>query len=409
MFYHHCEYNTWFSLSLSLVFIRITPSFFSVKMKQKKYIFQLTKAITNLEETAVTKMINSGADVDATIIYSKTPLSYALEMGSENIALLLLKSGANPEKAAICEKSCHTLKPIHFASQFNRKDFLSMLLKKNVDLEAKSSAGLCALHYAASEGHIDICCDLIKYGADVNGLDSYNRTPLHRAAENGHCGVIELLVNSGAKPCVEDDLGNTPLLLACYFSQLQAAKGLLNLCSNVNHSDIEGNSPLHVLCSPCRRNSESFTKSTYKHVTTRRDIFQRAQVFHVDEKLVDILISYGAFVEAVNKSGSSPFDCAKHYLNPDSQLVLLEKFVNAGLWVANFPPETAFGPSFTYHVKESRAEFEEMLSHLQKHQMKLKQQCKSAIRKNINFSGGKNVQYYVGYLPLPTQLKVFLQ
>lgn len=137
------------------------------KMKKKKLLFELTKAISKVDESMVKMTISQDVDLDATIIYSKTPLSYSLEMDAENIAILLLEKGANPEKPATCEKSNHVLCPIHFASKFNQTKFLSALLKRNVDLDVKTSAELSALHYAAYAGHLSICSDLINHGANV--------------------------------------------------------------------------------------------------------------------------------------------------------------------------------------------------------------------------------------------------
>lgn len=57
----------------------------SDKMKKKKLLFELTKAISKVDESMVKMTISQDVDLDATIIYSKTPLSYSLEMDAENI------------------------------------------------------------------------------------------------------------------------------------------------------------------------------------------------------------------------------------------------------------------------------------------------------------------------------------
>lgn len=250
------------------------------KMKKKKLLFELTKAISKVDESMVKMTISQDVDLDATIIYSKTPLSYSLEMDAENIAILLLEKGANPEKPATCEKSNHVLCPIHFASKFNQTKFLSALLKRNVDLDVKTSAELSALHYAAYAGHLSICSDLINHGANVNSRDSHSRTPLHRAAENGQTAVIDLLVKSGADVCVEDEMGNTPLIIACYLNQTLAAKSLLDMYNNVNFCNKEGNSALHVACSQSIQNSDNFKKTTYGRAIFGRQMFHHNHVFH---------------------------------------------------------------------------------------------------------------------------------
>ncbi|XP_062586897.1 putative ankyrin repeat protein RF_0381 [Saccostrea cucullata] len=380
------------------------------KLKQKVLLFELTKAITNSAEDVATEMIDSGADLDATIIYSKTPLSYALETGCENIARKLLSRGADPEKTATCEKSKKILRPIHFACKFKQTNFLSDLLKKNVDMEVPCSAGLSALHYAAAEGCTEICSELIKYGADVNKPDTYNLTPLHRAAENGHVAVVELLVNSGADLSVVDNFGNTPLLMACYFNKKKAARSLLQFCNNVNTSDKEGNSSLHIISSFCQRTKESFVKSNYKFIISGKD-YSRFDQIHNDVQvnfLLDLLISFGANVKARNNRGLSTFDGAKSYLkDPGIELFLLRKLVGAGLWIQDFSPDTVLTSACI--TKYTWSLYVQGLSNLQEQQMTLKQQCKNAVRKDLHLTSGKTMKQSIECLPLPTDLKKFLQ
>lgn len=357
-----------------------------------------------MDESTVKMTINQGVDLDARIIYSKTPLSYSLEMDAENIAILLIENGANPEKPVTCEKSNYVLWPIHFASRLNQTEFLSALLKKNVDLDVKTSAGVSALHYAAYAGHLSICSDLIQFGAEVNIRDSDSRTPLHRAAENGQTLVIDLLVKSGANICAEDEMGNTPLIIACYFNQTLAANSLLDLYNNVNSCNNDGNTPLHVSCSPSIQNSDDIKNTRYGHAIFGRQMFHHNQIFHFEDKLADILVSFGADVEAVNAAGLTPYDCARTFLTPETELDLLEKFVNAGLWVSDFLPDTDVALSPTFHTH-----YGEVLSFLRLKQITLKQQCKRIIRKSIVMRGGESMQRCVGYLPLPIQLRNFLQ
>ena len=380
-------------------------------MWQKKLLFELTKAITNLDEKMATEVIKTGVDLDATVIYSKTPLSYSLEMDAENIAILLIDGGANPEKTAICETSHHLLRPIHFASKLNQTKFLSALLKKDVDVEVQSGAGLCAMHYAAYEGHIHICSALIKYGADVNSCDSYKRTPLHRAAENGQIAVIELLLRSGAKVCVTDIVGNTPLHLACYFNQTLAAKALLDFHSDVNCHDKNGNTPLHVICNPDLQLDVFLVNSTFRNCAFQRRIFyqpDQVHVYQVETKLVDILILYGADLEAVNNTGMTPIEYAKNSWNPESYLSLLEIFVNAGLWITDFSLSASVSPKSAPHMRDSKEQYEHKLICLQCKQLALKQQCKRTIRKNIQLNGSQGIHYFINCLPLPQPLRNFL-
>jgi hypothetical protein len=88
------------------------------------------------------------------------------------------------------------------------------LLRRGVDVNARTGGGWTPLHVAAENGRVEIAELLISSGADVNARTKYGSTPLHEAARRGHADVVRLLLERGADPGMVDDYGRTPLDIA---------------------------------------------------------------------------------------------------------------------------------------------------------------------------------------------------
>ena len=70
------------------------------------------------------------------------------------------------------------------------------------------------LHRAAFWGYTEVVELLIKNEVDVNAKDKYGCTPLHDAAEYSHLEIAEMLINRAPDMNALDNNGDTPLDLA---------------------------------------------------------------------------------------------------------------------------------------------------------------------------------------------------
>ena len=104
----------------------------------------------------ITKLIQSGADVNAKDKYLITPLHYAARNGHTAVATCLITAGANPKSSDIW--------------------------------------GRTPLQVAESRGDQATAGTLIDAEAEVDAKNKYGRTPLHRAAEKGHEEIAEELI-----------------------------------------------------------------------------------------------------------------------------------------------------------------------------------------------------------------------
>lgn len=76
--------------------------------------FRLVGALEEGDDDMLEQLIHLGVDLNAMIVYSKTPLIHAIELDQPYMALRMLESGALPNHAEFGQSRC--CKPIHFAS-----------------------------------------------------------------------------------------------------------------------------------------------------------------------------------------------------------------------------------------------------------------------------------------------------
>lgn len=190
----------------------------------------------------VSLLIERGADVNLeSALSSHTPLTLAVSQENKDAVLLLLKSGADPNKKSIKFGS-----PLMIAFQAVNREMISLLIKNGADsseifLIAAAMPKPDAAKFLLDNG-ADINCELsgqtplisaicsstkemvlflISNGADVNYETSGNvsdktgaRTSLETAIETGNAEIVSLLITYGADVNHKCKNGNTPLLFA---------------------------------------------------------------------------------------------------------------------------------------------------------------------------------------------------
>jgi uncharacterized protein len=148
-------------------------------------------------------LLQQGADVNAAQGDGMTALHWAAERGDDELALLLLQSGANP--AAPTRIGRH--RPLHVAAKGGHHIVVRLLLEQrtasgntpDVDVNAPTTTGAVPLHFAAASGSSDTVKILLNHGADVNAREpQWGQTPLMFAAASGRTAVTRVLLAHGA-------------------------------------------------------------------------------------------------------------------------------------------------------------------------------------------------------------------
>ena len=157
----------------------------------------------------------------------------------------------------------------------------SLLEKEPKLINAVNSANQTPLLIAAYGGGKELVTYLIDKGASVNQADIYGATPLHMAVLQGHKEIVELLLSKGADMNAKAKNGKVPMQLAFEIEHTGIIE--LFLTKGVD------------LSVPINRYG--------------RTLLHKAVIMG-KSKVVDLLITKGADINAKDKSGKSALDLA---------------------------------------------------------------------------------------------------
>lgn len=199
------------------------------------------------------RLLEAGADAEATSSKGGTVMTYALKGGNPDVIQLLRKAGARPDIHSVTEDGDTQ---IILAARHGLLPELRELLHMGASVRARSRYGKTPLMEALEQGHDTIVKELIKAGAGLSpnhapgkqtllacaaqgGLLPYIRellqnghqpndvlfptegdlppdgtTALMLAAQNGHDDVVRLLLGVGALPHLRNEDGQTAADLA---------------------------------------------------------------------------------------------------------------------------------------------------------------------------------------------------
>ena len=218
-------------------------------------------AANNGQTSAVKLLLEKGADVEASCLYSiskvygsSTPLLMAIQSGHIKTVDTLLKGEANVNKprqfpplvAAAREGNISIVRLLvnnHVPANVNQGIFGSDEECADIPLLRKCN-GITPLMMATAEGYVNIVKYLLQHGADVDATQyfggSHNgRTALTVAAIHGNVKVGKILVEHGADVNAAmfdagDNSGSTPLMAAVSCDHVKFTKFLLKNGVNVN-------------------------------------------------------------------------------------------------------------------------------------------------------------------------------
>lgn len=237
-------------------------------------------AISQQHRDAVSRLLQGGANPNATISYRKTLLHLTCTERDEEIVAMLLTAGAdpnayvqNPRPDRSSERSTSLLEDdlydreysmvrnrgypdsgttLHFAAIGSHPSHVRILLKHGVKVNTKGLCGQTALHFAASHRDslsIDL---LLTAGAEILAREKDGMKAFHVAAEgNSEIHVLAQLVNAGhpidtpTLPAPYSLGGTNTLHIACAHGNVKAVKFLLQRGASTNHRDNLGRIALH--------------------------------------------------------------------------------------------------------------------------------------------------------------------
>ncbi len=185
-------------------------------------------------------LIDYGTDLEYVGYFDKTALMRAADKGRLELVKLI------KEKLGKSKVSPKELKAaLHEAFSEDNKDVIMYLLEQGADFREKTTFGDNVLAYAAEHGHIDIIEWLIDHGLDLKNEIKDTNYALRGAAYKGELKVVKFLINKGA-----DINGGVfraeenPLMKAARYDRIKMAEFLVDKGADLEATNFDGNTPL---------------------------------------------------------------------------------------------------------------------------------------------------------------------
>lgn len=160
----------------------------------------------------------------------------AAELGHKDMALLLLRAGANVNSHERASAFYHRRRTaLYLACENGNLEMVELLLKWGAHPDCMTQLHFYPLYIAIALGYNAVARCLLEHGADPNGPKNGREPPIVAAARENNLSVLRELLGRGAR--VEDEA----LAEAC---SSECAREILQRGINVNKKDSNGKTPL---------------------------------------------------------------------------------------------------------------------------------------------------------------------
>mmetsp|Transcript_41252 Transcript_41252/g.81371 ORF Transcript_41252/g.81371 Transcript_41252/m.81371 type:complete len:305 (+) Transcript_41252:735-1649(+) len=235
----------------------------------------------------------------------KRALHIACREGKPAIAEFLVCSGTELEAATDIGVT-----PLYYAAQAGLTGLVRILLKRSVDVHAKTTDDRQTSIFAAiKNGNMDMVELLLDHGAMVNERTEFQESPLFYTAfpfnyiPRDHREIAELLISRGAEIDARDVYGQTVLHVAARNGALGVLEALLANGANIHTIANSGLSALH--CVAFLADSEEIEHGLYEKKL----------------RIAELLVSRGIDVDALDEAGNTALGLVEHDQPADSPLL----------------------------------------------------------------------------------------
>jgi ankyrin repeat protein len=256
-------------------------------------------------------LLQAGASAEPKSHFEETPLFSSLRSHNQEVALELLKYGADPHRRCWSRQTT----PMHMAARRHYTTVMEAMLLRVMSVNITDSHGVTPLHDAiGSENDTfgttpwtergDAMVDLLlRHNADVT-LGKLRPRDLALARSLPHC--IQVLSNYEDR-CLDtqDEFGYTALHFAAQKSR-EGVRSLLGLGASVNIANNSGMTPLHFAAQNMRGQSETDIARDLEALET--GTVRPPRTMAACDTIICLLVAAGANIHVRNLSGEKPLD-----------------------------------------------------------------------------------------------------
>jgi uncharacterized protein len=204
----------------------------------------LVVAANKRDKQLAKKLLAAKADVNAKTRSGKTPLTYALELGEEEIAGMFLDAGAGIEES---KKDENILSRIAFNGHAN---IIRLLLERGLVQQGVDGGLHEALGYVAADGHLDLVEKFLDTGkVEINKPNDNGNTPLLLALKGGKAITISKLIDAKANVNWFNKAGRNALMITTSNPSIEIIRLFIGSGVKVNATDLDGKTALMCLAS----------------------------------------------------------------------------------------------------------------------------------------------------------------
>ncbi|KAI9010901.1 ankyrin repeat-containing domain protein [Phycomyces nitens] len=198
-----------------------------------------------------TKILSSGANINATYPNKETILMKIIRIGNVNLFGSVIQNSQHSINWDIENNDKETALHIAFKGSINEIirqciEYVLPFMERNPgSASALDNQGNSPLKLAARSGNEHAVEAMLKCEVNVN-VPSGQNSPLIEAIKNRHLKITKYLLDYGAEANQEDELGNYPLHYAVDTEKHHLVQYLLNYGANVMATNKRGQTALHL-------------------------------------------------------------------------------------------------------------------------------------------------------------------
>jgi len=300
----------------------------------------LVIAINNGNEEIAEILIKSGAYTNESYLRGMSVLMLAINKQMEKTAILLIRLGADTTA-----KLSNGSNALMMACERNLEEVVKTIIDRDkVDLNAKTVDGMTALTIAFKKRNLTIA-KLLHGG--ISGLKEGRNEPVKEQDKNKGAKPLNLLesayvsdiasseklIAAGADMEIRDEKGRTPLIIAFLHEDYAMANFLLSKGADINARDYFGMAPVLIaamanngsLLALCFNNKADVLVQDANGLNSLMFL-----VFFENEALVDAMVNYNdKTVNNIDNSGLTPLVMAIS----KNKVRIVEKLIAKGAYI----------------------------------------------------------------------------